>query len=320
MGNLPDKIKITDLEIVKEPMIKMGLSPERFMKEAGFACQIWNNPKNSYLRKATKESVYSAVMSIAQTGLTLNPVEKQAYLIPRYDNSSKSIIAYLDPGYIGLFKLLTDAGSVKSIQTNLHYEGDSFDVNLGIETEIRHKPYYANGKQKGKLLGVYAVAKLADGSTQFEHMTADEIFNIRDSSESYKAYKEGKTKSCIWVDWEGEMTKKTVLKRIAKYLPRSEKYSFAESLTNKDYELQDWQFNKIDLLLNSSSLDHDHRLRIEHDLSGMSYSEGNKMIEYLSNNQLSSIDYHGAITNKDLNAEIDRKIAIDDYYNENRKK
>ena len=97
-----EKIKIQTLETVKPVMLDMGFSPEKFNKEAGFVCQIWNDPKNSYLRNSTKESLMSAVISIAQTGLTLNPIAKQAYLIPR--SSKDGIQAHLEPSYIGLMK------------------------------------------------------------------------------------------------------------------------------------------------------------------------------------------------------------------------
>jgi hypothetical protein len=66
-----EKIKISSLDTIKPTMLQMGFSAEKFNKEAGFVCQIWNEPKNTYLRKATKESLFSAVISIAQTGLTL---------------------------------------------------------------------------------------------------------------------------------------------------------------------------------------------------------------------------------------------------------
>lgn len=228
------KIKISTLEPIRPTMLDMGLSPEKFNKEAGFVAAIWNDPKNSYLRKSTKESLFSAVISIAQTGLTLNPVAKQSYLVPR--GSQHGIQAHFEPSYIGLMKLLTDAGQVRNIQTNLVYEGDDFDVSLGMETQIKHKPYYISGKPKGNIIGVYSVANLSDGNKQFEYMGRPDIEEIRATSESYKAYKSGKTKQCMWVQYEGEMFRKTCIKRIAKHLPRSEQYNSADDLSNRDFQ------------------------------------------------------------------------------------
>ena len=66
-----------------------GLSKEQFNKEASFAIQ--HLAKNPYLQKASKTSILQSVLNIAQTGLTLNPVSKYAYLVPRYNSSTKEL-------------------------------------------------------------------------------------------------------------------------------------------------------------------------------------------------------------------------------------
>ncbi len=283
MSNI-EKIKTEFLEPLKPKMLAMGLTMEKFNKEAGFVCQIWNDPKNGYLRKSSKESLFSAVISIAQTGLTLNPVAKQAYLIPRAGQ------AHLEPSYIGLMKLLTDAGQVKNIQTNLVYEGDAFDVNLGLETTITHKPHYVNGQVKGKLIGVYSVANLSDGNKQYEHMTRQEIEDIRATSESYKAYERDKSKSCIWISFEGEMFRKTCIKRIAKHLPRSEQYNQADSLSNKDFEMTYDQLAMLENLIHNSSLLEHELEQIERELPTMNFQGASKAIGYLKQNQKTTLD------------------------------
>jgi phage RecT family recombinase len=297
-----EKIKIQTLETVKPTMLDMGFSPEKFNKEAGFVCQIWNDPKNSYLRKSTKESLFSAVVSIAQTGLTLNPVAKQAYLIPR---SGK---ACLEPSYIGLMKLLTDAGQVKNIQTNLVYDGDEFSVNLGMETTITHQPYYITGKQKGNIKGVYSVANLSDGNKQFEYMTKEDVEEIRDTSESYKAFISGKSKQCIWKTYEGEMFRKTCIKRIAKHLPRSEQFNKADDLSNRDYEMQWWQFNKIEQLLDNATLLETQKEQYEKDLPSMNYNQANTAIKELELNQKDSIESGNNYQASDIDRKIDEKL------------
>lgn len=301
-----DKLQIKSLETIKPLMLDMGFTMEKFNKEAGFVCQIWNDPKNSYLAKSTKESLLSAVVSIAQTGLTLNPIAKQAYLIPRY--SKNGIQAHLEPSYIGLIKLLTDAGQVRNIQTNLVYEGDLFDVNLGMETEITHKPYYVNGKVKGELIGVYSVANLSDGNKQFEYMSRYEVEEIREASESYKSYKAGKSNQCIWITYEGEMFRKTCIKRIAKHLPRSEQYNKADELSNKDYDLQDWQFSKIEKLLANSSLSEDQKEQYEKSLSYMNYNNANEAIRVLKMNQLDPVESGTNYHQRDINTRLDLKL------------
>lgn len=286
-----EKIKINDLETVKPVMLKMGFSQEKFTKEAGFVAQIWNDPKSKYLRKATKESLLSSVISIAQTGLTLNPVAKQAYLIPRgaYVDGQGIVQAHLEPSYIGLVKLLTDAGQVKNIQTNLVYEGDDFDVSLGLETQISHKPHYITKRPKGKIIGVYAVANILGGLQQFEYMTSQEIEEIRATSESYKAYLKNPKVPCIWNTYEGEMFRKTVIKRIAKHLPRSEQFDQANELTNTDFEMSTPQLAMIESLLQTTNLIEHEKDKIENGLFSMSHSGAQQTIQYLKENQVNAI-------------------------------
>ena len=65
-------------------------------------------------------------------------------------------------------------------------------------------------------------------------MTLSEINDIRDRSESYKAFKAGKTKSCIWESDFGEMARKTVIKRIYKHLPKTEQSTQIEEAIDID--------------------------------------------------------------------------------------
>ena len=272
----------------KNPMLDMGFTPEKFQKEAMHVCSIWNDPKNSYLRKGSMKSLIQSVVSIASTGLTLNPIAKEAFLIPRYSKDAKGIEISLEPSYIGLLKLLTDSGSVKNLQVNLVYDGDKFEVNLGMDTEIKHSPYYVEGKEKGGIKGVYAVAYLKD-TKQYEYMTREEIERIRDTSQSYIAYKDKNTKSCIWVDHEGEMFRKTCVRRISKYLPRSEQYQQAEQLLNRDFEATLNQISMIDSLLISSTIPETEKDRIESELGTLTYHSAKECIKYLQENQFINI-------------------------------
>ncbi len=222
-------IKQTELDKIKEKAMAF-LDEPTFMKECGFAIQQINaSPK---LLEADRSSLLQAVYNVALTGLSLNPVHKLAYLIPRFTGGK--IKASLDPSYQGLVKLLTDTGSVKSVYAHPVYKGDDFKVKLGTSTEIDHTP---NFKSK-ELEKVYAVAVLHDGTNHIEVMTAEEVNEIRDRSESYKAYLLGKVKSCIWSDYYPEMCRKTVIKRLVKYLPKTDRFeqlAQAVHIDNEDY-------------------------------------------------------------------------------------
>lgn len=227
-------------EIAKR-MESVGLSRREVEKEVSFALQIIN--KSSQLQKASVESKQAAVLNIAQTGLTLNPVMKLAYLVPRWDNITKQTICCLEPSYQGLVKLLTDTGSITAVNAQLVYENDHIEVNASdFSNPIIHKPNPFG--DRGKIIGAYAVSILPSGVKQHETMSVEELYEIRDRSESYKAFKAGKIKSCVWTTDEGEMMRKTVVRRIVKYLPKSENFervSTAISLDTQDYQPSDSQ-------------------------------------------------------------------------------
>lgn len=205
---------------------------QEFIKEAGFAYQLMR--ANDYLANTSRESQLQALMNLVDTGLSLNPIMKYAYLVPR---KGKCV---LEPSYIGLVKLLTDSGSVKSIERQIIWQGDEVDIDMSTERKVlKHKPYMLAGNEKGAMLAVYSIATLPDGSKHFELMSKADIDEIMKRSESYKAWKGGKVNSCTWsTDYE-EMASKTVLRRHQKYLPKSAKYeqiAKAVALDEQDFE------------------------------------------------------------------------------------
>ena len=139
-------------------------------------------------------------------------------------------------------------------------------------------------------------------------MTRQEIEEIRGTSESYKAYESGKSKTCIWVTFEGEMFRKTCIKRIAKHLPRSEQYNQADKLSNQDYEMQWWQFNKIEQLLENSTLLETQKEQYEKDLPSMNYTQANKAIEQLKLNQRDAIESGNNYQMEDIQNKLDAKL------------
>ncbi len=186
-----------------------------FEREASFAMQALGS--NSFLLEtATKnpDSLKQAVLNIAAIGLSLSPVHKFAYLVPRDGK------VMLDLSYKGLTQLAIDAKSVMWVQAELVYQKDVFTLRgRGQEPLHERNPF---DKERGDVVGAYCVAKTFDGEFLVEAMSADEIFDIRDRTQAYKAYQSGKVKSCPWVSDPGEMFKKTVIRRASKSWPMTD--------------------------------------------------------------------------------------------------
>ena len=181
-----------------------------FEREAGFAIQVLQN--NDYaLGVAIKDrmSVMNAVKNIAAIGISLNPARKQAYLVPRGGRIC------LDISYIGLIDIAVASGSVMWAQAEVVRENDGFTLN-GLDKAPTHN-FNPFGKDRGDLVGAYCVAKLHNGDFLTTTMSIDDIFSIRNRSESWKK------KSGPWATDEGEMVKKTVIKRAYKMWPKTER-------------------------------------------------------------------------------------------------
>jgi len=183
-----------------------------FEQEAHFALQALKG--NDFLLKTASEnpdSLINAVHNIASVGLSLNPALKHAYLVPR----DKKVC--LDFGYKGLSHLAIDAGSVLYVQAELVFSKDKFVLRGRGQEPIHERNPFDSGR--GEIIGVYCVAEIEGGKFLVETMTIAECHAIRDRTQAYKAYKEGKTRSCPWVSDEGEMLKKTVIRRASKSWP-----------------------------------------------------------------------------------------------------
>lgn len=311
----------TELQRITENSVQKFIAPkvndlvaligkENMLRETSFAIQAANS--NTMLMEATPQSVAKAVWNTAITGLSLNPVLKLAYLTPR--RISGAMEALLMPSYMGLSKLITDTGAVINIFAHVIYKGDEWEVEYGTERKLIHKPKFLSSK-KDDVIAAYAVAVLHDGSKAFEIMSLEELHSIRERSDGYKAFKAGKTSSAIWESDFGEMCRKTTIKRLAKYLPKSdvkawEKVMEAIKLDDSDYPMSQNQENYIRSLINTSTYDNKQRDYMEQQLSaGMTQFDAEQMIENLKLNQLDPITQGGAYSQTDIKEKIANQAA-----------
>lgn len=174
--------------------------------------------KNPDLLKCTRESLILSIMQAAELGLEPGGALGEGYLIP-YNNRVKTDggdtwvkQCQFIPGYRGLIALARRSGQIVSIEAHVVHEKDSFDCTLGLEPKLEHTPAWEDA-DPGPLKFVYAVAKLKDGGVQFDVMSRAAIEGIRQRSKSKDS---GPWKT----DYE-EMARKTVIRRLFKYLPVS---------------------------------------------------------------------------------------------------
>tara|TARA_R110002167_G_scaffold122035_7_gene300501 strand:- start:994 stop:1788 length:795 start_codon:yes stop_codon:yes gene_type:complete len=194
------------------------LTPERF---AGVALtQINTNPG---LLKCTQESLFKCLLQLGQMGL--EPDGRRAHLIP----FGKECTLLID--YKGLVELALRNGDVARIHADVVYESEieagDFIYNRG-KVERHNKSLKPN---RGAVVAAYAEVEFLNGTAKAEVMTREEVEEIRSQS---KAGKSGP-----WVNHWNEMAKKTVFRRLAKWLPLSPE--IRENMEGDD----DSQFSKM---------------------------------------------------------------------------
>jgi recombination protein RecT len=152
----------------------------------------------------------NAILNVASVGLSLNPAEKQAYLVPR-DGA-----VCLDVSYMGLADLATQSASVKWVQAKLVHQNDDYEFQ-GMGKEPHHK--YKSFSDRGPVIGVYCVALTLDGQYLVEEMSLEQCHAIRNRTDIWRK----KPNTGPWATDEGEMMKKTVIKRASKLWPKAPK-------------------------------------------------------------------------------------------------
>lgn len=235
-------------EIMK--MLPKHLHAERLLKVAQIAATTTPG-----LLECDVPSLIGAIGQCAQMGLEPNTVLGHAYLVPfntkdkagRWVKKVQVII-----GYKGLIDLARRSGQIVSIAAHEVCEGDQFELVYGLDEKLAHTP--AMG-ERGEIIGFYAIAKLKDGGYCFEFMSRLQIDRVRDTK-SAGAYKEEwvsgkKTGKRIpanhpwWTDYV-EMGRKTVIRRLAKYLPLSVEFQTAVVLDNLAEAGKDQHLERIE--------------------------------------------------------------------------
>lgn len=211
------------------------ITPDRMLRVALTAIQ--NTPA---LLTCNRKSLLLAILRAAQLGLEPDGVLGQAYLIPFKknwkDESGKwqsRTDAQLIPGYRGLIDLARRSGEVSNIIAKEVYSKDEFSVDWSQQPPFTHKP--AMTGDRGEITHFWALANFKDGGYHWDYMTKGEVDYIRQNSNG--------AKNEVWDKFYTEMGKKTMIRRIAKYLPMNvQKAAMTEELldANKSFTIDNY--------------------------------------------------------------------------------
>jgi recombination protein RecT len=163
--------------------------------------------RNPKLLECSTSSLLLALAESASLGLLPTGVLGEAYLVPERNKGGWE--AKLRVGYRGLITLTRRSGAVLNIFPATIHEFDRYAVRLGSDRRIDHEPLLIG--DRGKPVIYYAVARLADGSSEFWWLTAEEVEAIRRRS---RTPNEGP-----WITDFEAMAWKTVIRAFVKFLP-----------------------------------------------------------------------------------------------------
>lgn len=167
--------------------------------------------------QCTERSVIMECMKAAADGLVID--NREATLVkmncnvgtrenPKWENQAKYI-----PMYQGLMKMARNSGEISSIAAVLVHKNDTFRYHPAVDDKPLHEPDWFG--DRGEPIGGYCVAMLKDGCTIVEVMSKAQILKIGNATKNAKQYDPEKGET--WGEW----WRKTLVRRISKWMPRS---------------------------------------------------------------------------------------------------
>ena len=176
------------------------LTPEKMARI--LTTEVRKNPK---LAECTPMSFFGAVLQCAQLGLEPGGALGHVYLIPRKGEIQLTI------GYQGMIELMERSKDLLVIAHEV-YSNDMFKMTLGTSEELIHEPDVFS--DRGKMVGVYAIAKYKDG--RFKSV----FLNLKQIEEARKSSSAGN--SGPWNTHYEEMALKTAIRKLFKKVPKSQ--------------------------------------------------------------------------------------------------
>lgn len=165
--------------------------------------------KTPALMQADPKTLLGGVMLAAQLRLEIGSGLGEFYLTPRKEKGQQICLPII--GYQGLIKLALRSEFVMNVQAFLVREGDDFSYGANAERGMFYDWTPHDFEEKRPWIGVVATARMKTGGTTWVYLTRTQVLDRRPSY----------WQSTPWKTNEDEMVKKTAVRALAKYLPKS---------------------------------------------------------------------------------------------------
>jgi recombination protein RecT len=165
--------------------------------------------KSVDLQQADPVTLLGGVMLAAQLRLEIGSGLGEFYLTPRKDHGKQICLPII--GFQGFVKLALRSEFVVNIQAFIVREGDEFTYGANAERGMYYEWTPRDFEDTRPMIGVVATAGMRAGGQTWVYLTREQVEKRRPS---YWA-------STPWKDHPDEMAKKTAVRALAKYLPKS---------------------------------------------------------------------------------------------------
>ncbi len=200
------------------------LTPEKLIKIGALAA--YRSPD---LYKCTIASFANALITAGELGLDCAGITGQGYLIA-YGNKNlpKGVKeCKFMPGYQGFIELAYRTKQTDFIDSQLVFANDKYKCQLGSNPKIEHEPKL-DGDRGPMLFGYGIVILTSSTRPKIEFMTEADLQLIKSRSRSGD--------SGPWRTDFNEMCRKTLIRRIWKYIPKTPEIHAALEADNADFD------------------------------------------------------------------------------------
>lgn len=162
------------------------------------------------LMQCSAPSLLGSLMLSAQTGMEPGPLG-HAYFVPRKNKGQWECQWML--GYKGIVELARRSGQLISIEAREVCERDRFEYAYGLDEKLVHEPYMDG--ERGPIVAFWGLARFKDGGHYFLVMSKSDVDKAKERSDAAKAG------FGPWISDYAAMGRKTVIRRMAPFLPLS---------------------------------------------------------------------------------------------------
>lgn len=200
-----------------EKALAKHLPAERLIRVASNALH-----RNPALQNCTMPSIINSVVLCGVMGLEPNTPLQHAYLIPYGKECT------FQPGYRGLMAIARRTAGVKRWRAEIVCPEDQYEIEFGMNERLIHR--LGDNREENNWVRAYSFLLDESGDPYFIDMSRKQVLDVRDK---YSIAWQQKPDNSPWRKAEGEMVKKTVIKRHCKTLDLSIEIATASAMDDQ---------------------------------------------------------------------------------------